>query len=69
MFFVLEIIGHLEILIIGSMLETRRSPRQVFQSTRPFVRIKIIHVFITPQTLTTILQRDLANELDKDPKI
>ena len=61
--------GNLENVVIGSMLGTRRSLRQVFQSTRPFVRIKIIHVSNDSQTLTTISHRDFENELDKDSKI
>ena len=32
--------------VISSMLGTRHSPRQAFQSTRPFVRIKIIYIYI-----------------------
>ena len=51
------------------MLEMRRAPRQVFQSTRPFVRIKIVHVSIDPQTRIEIPEMDFENELDKDSKI
>ena len=54
-------------MVICSMLEMRRAPRQAFQSTRPFVGIKIIHVSNDPQTLTTILRRDFENELVNDP--
>ena len=51
-----------------SMLEMRRAPRQVFQSTRPFVRIKIIHVSIDPQTPIEIPEKDFENEARKHPK-
>ena len=54
-------------MIIGFMLEMRHALRQVFQSTRPFVRINIIHVSIDPQNLTKISQRDFENELVNDP--
>ena len=65
--FHLKNIGNLENVGIGSILGMRRAPRQVFQSTRPFVRIKIIHVSIDEQTLTTISQKDFENELANDP--
>ena len=67
--FLWENIRDLGGVVIGSMLGTRRSPRQVFQSTRPFVRIKIIHVSVGLQTRVEIPERNVENELDKDPKI
>ena len=65
----LENIDNLKNMVISSMLEMRRAPRQAFQSTRPFVRIKIIHVSIDLQTRVEIPERNFENELDKDPKI
>ena len=68
-FFSLENIRNLEIFVIGSMLGMRCAPRQAFQSTRPFVRIKIIHVSIDLQTRVEIPERDFENELANDTKI
>ena len=67
--FLLEVIRNLENVVICSMLEMRRAPRQVFQSTRPFGRIKIIHVSIDPQALVEILEKDFENDVDKDQNI
>ena len=59
---------NIENVFIGSMLGMRRAPRQVFQSTRPFIRIKIACVSVDPQTHVEIPEMTFENKLDKNKK-